>query len=116
MGADISKTSRSDINPEDIRLKELSPKSISKLRQSFLKNPSSVKMDRSKLISFTGISISFFSCSFIIKGLFILFSPKSSGTCSTPKVKLSSFPYIFNPIYYSNILIWTAMAKLTIMN
>jgi microtubule-associated protein-like 6 len=55
MGADVSKTSRSDINPEDIKLKELSPKSISKLRRSFLKNPSSVKMDRSKLISFTGI-------------------------------------------------------------
>ncbi len=55
MGADLSKSSRSDINPEDIKLKELSPKSITKLRQSFLKKPSSSKMDRSKLISFTGI-------------------------------------------------------------
>ena len=55
MGADLSKSSRSDINPEDIKLKELSPKSIAKLRQSFLKNPSSMRLDRSKLISFTGI-------------------------------------------------------------
>ena len=55
MGADLSKSSRSDINPEEIRLKELSPKSISKLKKSFYKNISSSRIDRSKLISLTGI-------------------------------------------------------------
>ena len=55
MGADLSKTSRSDINPEDIQLKELGPKAISKLRQSLIKGSSSIRMDRSKLMSLTGI-------------------------------------------------------------
>ena len=55
MGADLSKTSRSDINPEEIQLKELSPKAISNLRQSLIKSASSIKMDRSKLMSLTGI-------------------------------------------------------------
>jgi len=55
MGADLSKTSRSDINPEDIRLKELSPKSISKLRKSLQNQPSGFRVDRSKLISSLGI-------------------------------------------------------------
>ena len=55
MGADLSKSSRSDINLEEIRLKELSPKSISKLKKSFYKNSSSGRIDRSKLISITGI-------------------------------------------------------------
>lgn len=55
MGADLTKVSSSDINPDEIRLKELSPKSISKLRKSFAKNPSSSKMDRSKILSTLGI-------------------------------------------------------------
>ena len=55
MGADLIKSSRSDINPEEVKLKELSPKSITKLRQSFLQSPSSLRIDRSKLISLTGI-------------------------------------------------------------
>ena len=55
MGADLSKSSRSDINPEDIKLKELSPKSISKLRKSLQNQPSGFRVDRSKLISSLGI-------------------------------------------------------------
>ena len=55
MGADLTKASSSDINEDEIRLKELSPKSISKIRQSFIKHPSTSKMDRSKLISTLGI-------------------------------------------------------------
>ena len=55
MGADLSNSSRSDINPDEVRLKELSPKSITNLRKSLLESPSSIRLDRSKLISFTGI-------------------------------------------------------------
>ena len=51
MGADLTKASSSDINEDEIRLKELSPKSISKIRQSFIKHPSSSKIDRSKVKS-----------------------------------------------------------------
>ena len=56
MGVDLAISSNSDINPEDIKLKELSPKSIAKLRQLFLpKKSSSLKIDSSKLISYIGI-------------------------------------------------------------
>ena len=51
MGADLTKASSSDINEDEIPLKELSPKSISKIRQSFIKHPSTSKMDRSKVKS-----------------------------------------------------------------
>ena len=55
MEADLTKATSSDINEDEIRLKELSPKSILKIRQSFIKHPSPSKMDRSKLISTLGI-------------------------------------------------------------
>jgi len=55
MGADLTKVSSSDINPDENRLKELSLKSISKLHKSFAKNSSSSKMNRSKILSVLGI-------------------------------------------------------------
>ena len=55
MGADLTKVSSSDLNPDEIHLKELSPKSISKLHKSFAKNHSSSKMDRNKILSTLGI-------------------------------------------------------------
>ena len=55
MGADIAKSSRSDINPENIKLKHLSPKSISKFRQTLLENESNIRIDSTKLVSILGL-------------------------------------------------------------
>ena len=55
MGADITKSSRSDIIPDSIQFKELSPQSISKFRTELLENSSNIRIDNSKLISILGI-------------------------------------------------------------
>ena len=55
MGADITKSPRSDIIPESIQLKELSPKSISRFRSKLLDNASKIRVDNSKMISLLGI-------------------------------------------------------------
>jgi Ca2+-binding EF-hand superfamily protein len=55
MGADITKSSRSDIIPESIQFKELSPKSIIKFRSDLLENSSKIRIDNSRLISMLGI-------------------------------------------------------------
>ena len=55
MGADATKSSRSDIIPESIQFKELSPKSIVKFRSDLLENSSKIRIDNSRLISMLGI-------------------------------------------------------------
>ena len=55
MGADATKSSLADINPENIKLKQLSPKSISKFRQTLLDNESSINIDNTKLVSILGL-------------------------------------------------------------
>ena len=55
MGADTTKSSLADINPENIKLKQLSPKSISKFRRTLLENESTIKIDSEKLVSILGL-------------------------------------------------------------
>ena len=55
MGADITKSSRSDIIPESIQFKELSPNAIIKFRSDLLENSSKIRIDNSRLISMLGI-------------------------------------------------------------
>ena len=55
MGADATKSSLADINPENIKLRQLSPKSISKFRQTLLDNESSINIDNTKLVSILGL-------------------------------------------------------------
>ena len=55
MGADITRSNRSDIIPDSIQFKELSPQSISKFRNELLENSSKIRIDNSKLISILGI-------------------------------------------------------------
>ena len=55
MGADPIKSTRNDIDIENIRLKELSPKSISKFKSALIKNELNIRIDNAKLISLLGI-------------------------------------------------------------
>ena len=55
MGADVTKSSSSDLIPESIQFKELSPKAIYKFRTKLLENKSKLKIDKSKMISMLGI-------------------------------------------------------------
>jgi Ca2+-binding EF-hand superfamily protein len=54
MGATLSNDNRSDIKPEQLRLKELNPSSIQKIKQSFSKN-NTIKIDKKQAMSILNI-------------------------------------------------------------
>lgn len=51
MGATPSNESRSDIRPDQIKLKELSPSAVQKIKQRFQKNPDTVKLTKKNLMT-----------------------------------------------------------------
>ena len=51
MGASISNDVRADVKSDQIRLKELSPKAISAIKETFEKNPTSTRIDKKTLMS-----------------------------------------------------------------
>ena len=51
MGASISNDVRADVKSDQIRLKELSPKAISAIKETFAKNPTSTRIDKKTLMS-----------------------------------------------------------------
>ena len=55
MGAEISQDSRSDIKPDQLKLKELSPSNIMKLKTMFDKNPLNTNPDKKQIMNIFGI-------------------------------------------------------------
>ena len=55
MGADFSNNSNSNIEREEIKLKELTPNSIFRLKQEFSRNPSGFHLGRKQAMSILNI-------------------------------------------------------------
>lgn len=51
MGAEFSQENRSDVKSEQIRLKELSPSCLAKLKMSFEKNPLNTQPDKKQFMN-----------------------------------------------------------------
>ena len=55
MGADLSNDENCDVRKEDIKLKELNPNAILRIKQSFARNPGGVHLDRKQVMTQLGI-------------------------------------------------------------
>jgi len=55
MGAEYSKESRSDVKPDEVKLKELSPVCLTKLKMMYDKTPLNTEPDKKQLMSILNI-------------------------------------------------------------
>jgi hypothetical protein len=55
MGAEFSQDNRSDVKSENIRLKELNPAALAKIKNMFEKNPLNTQPDKKQLMSMLSI-------------------------------------------------------------